>query len=301
MAQPQDEEQIKKYGALDTPRRKLTSFSADVAEKVARMREYGVDDLVEEVYGSRRVLLMYTGSATMVLFLTAAIYTKVIERWPWLTAFYFTAYAVTGVGYGDIGIETSNWRWIVLACIELFGSLCVGTLLSVSLATLILTEDEEDFRSTTATRRRFWKLSGLVFGILTISAIIVGLAEDWSWAETIYWAVDTVVTVGNGYRTPDTPVGRGLCVIVFIIASPSAYLLISAMIFYPRARLREIFRQRAFDAAKLASPTEDQNAFTVKLLLEARLVHPDDLHDVLLLYEHLKRQHLLQPATAGVV
>jgi len=289
---------VANYGALDESRRRLSDAMESLTERVKKMREYGVDDLVEEVYGSRRVLLMYTGGATLFLFLSATIYTKCIEAWPWLTAFYFTGYVVTGIGYGDIRIHTSNWRYLVLAFIEFVGSLLIGTLLSVSLGTLVLKEDEEDVRSTRATRSRFSKFLGIVFIVLTCSATVVGVAEDWSWAETIYWAVDTTVTVGNGYRTPDSPVGRGFSVVVFVVAAPSTFLLLTTMIFYPRARLREIFRDRAFNSAVLEHD-EDPNAFTVRLLLDARILHPDDVHAAIEKYHALKQQHHTTPAMAA--
>mmetsp|Transcript_1981 Transcript_1981/g.5881 ORF Transcript_1981/g.5881 Transcript_1981/m.5881 type:complete len:316 (+) Transcript_1981:109-1056(+) len=275
------------YGSTDTKQKKTRMLS----ERLERIKS--VDGLVEEVYGSRRVLLMYTGSTTLLLFAGVALYTKVVEAWPWLTAFYFTGYVVTGVGYGDVNFKTSNWRYLVLANIELFGSLIVGTLLSASLAALVLTEDEEDVRSTKATKRRFLKCAVISSTILIVSAIVVGVAENWSWAETLYWAVDTVVTVGNGYKTPQHSVGKGVAILTFILAAPTFLLLLTAMIFYPRCRLREIHRDRAFDEATLHqnhSSGDDLEgaAFALKLLLDARLVHPDDLDLVLAKYSDLK-------------
>eukprot|EP00632_Arachnochrysis_sp_CCMP2950_P005178 CAMPEP_0185700770 /NCGR_PEP_ID=MMETSP1164-20130828/7679_1 /TAXON_ID=1104430 /ORGANISM="Chrysoreinhardia sp, Strain CCMP2950" /LENGTH=325 /DNA_ID=CAMNT_0028367721 /DNA_START=26 /DNA_END=1003 /DNA_ORIENTATION=- len=247
-------------------------------------------DVLDEVTYSRTALAQYALIVTLGLTIAVAVFFKTIEAWPWLTAFYFTTYVTSGVGYGDVSIKTANWRYFTLGFTELVGVLVVGSTLSIALNTMMLTEDEEDLRSCQAARNRLRKCSILCACVVAVAGLVVGISEDWSLAQTVYWALDTVTTVGCGYVDPTSTLGRACSAVVFLVAAPIYLVVAATLIAYPRVLVKDAIRRKAFDECaegRLSVSSTSREGFVLELLKSAKSVHPDDVRDANALYDSL--------------
>lgn len=241
-------------------------------------------EAIEAVCGSRSVTFNFAAAATVVstvLLTTAYAY---LNDWPWLRAFIFTSYVETGVGYNAFNID--HYHYFALACFEGFGSIIVGSFISIMLAARLFDDDEDECRTLLSFRRRLVKCLVVSIGIMLVFGGITAYSEDWSLKKTVYWLIDMLSTVGCGYVEPKSSFARVFAVPLIFVGSPTFVLVVSTLIQYPRVVLRDAQRKRAIDNLK----NRDDVAFVARedvvyaFLLDARLLHPDDLRQALDLY-----------------
>lgn len=238
-------------------------------------------EAIEAVCGSRSVTFNFAAAATLVstiLLTTAYAY---LNDWPWLRAFIFTSYVETGVGYGAFHID--HYHYFALACFEGFGSIIVGSFISIMLAARLFDDDEEECRTLVSFRRRLMKCLVVSIGIMLVFGGITAYSEDWSLKKTVYWLIDMLSTVGCGYVEPKSSFARVFAIPLIFIGSPTFVLVVSTLIQYPRVVLRDAQRKRAIDNLT----KRDDVAFVSRedlvyaFLVEAHLLHPDDLRQAL--------------------
>lgn len=59
-----------------------------------------------------------------------------------------------------------------------------------------------------------WPVLSAIIGLIVVLGVVVGLCENWSILDSIYFAFVTGMTIGYGDLTPKTPFGRALAIFI---------------------------------------------------------------------------------------
>mmetsp|Transcript_761 Transcript_761/g.961 ORF Transcript_761/g.961 Transcript_761/m.961 type:complete len:392 (-) Transcript_761:49-1224(-) len=170
----------------------------------------------------------YASTVVTMLFclyiVTGIIYYNNVEQWSFTDAVYFTVNTFLSIGYGDMTISGANERFFT-AFFVLFGVGFVGTAVGVVLSQEADTKEEDlqKYKKSEAFRRdggeeKFsihkWEMKYSrrkfvisiieIFFVMAVGTIVMGLGEDWTYAEAFYWASVTITTVGFGDFVPTT-------------------------------------------------------------------------------------------------
>mmetsp|Transcript_8364 Transcript_8364/g.11650 ORF Transcript_8364/g.11650 Transcript_8364/m.11650 type:complete len:308 (-) Transcript_8364:1114-2037(-) len=279
------------YGALSE---QAHNHADMVLAELARYQRMDLSDLMGEIYGSRHRLFYMSVSIGLILFFITATYAWYVQNWTYFISLYYSGMTVTSVGYGDVNVKSNTW--FSLAIVEGFGALVVGSFFSIALVTVILTQDEEDALRVVPIRTRIYKCICITSALSIVFGLFVGFIEDWDFGRTVFWCVDTFTTTGNGFVTPTTQLGRVGTVMYMLMVSPILVVAVAGAIAYPRALLLEKNRARVHQVAidtytdtpdPHFTTTTNRDTFALKLLIEAHLVHPDDVRDAFAIYDQL--------------
>ncbi|KAJ8612695.1 hypothetical protein CTAYLR_008958 [Chrysophaeum taylorii] len=270
------------YGAIEAP-------EDDEEDEIGPFTV--VLNLFREFYEEKTNVLYLSLGLVCVLILMMAFYSAFVEGWSVLWAVYFASYVVLGVGYGDLRIERTSWSYLTLTFIELGGTVVVGGLLSIAVSGIFLTEDEEDWVTLTGAHKRFRKCFGILAMVIPPGVLVMLFFENWGLPKTLYWAIDTATTVGCGYVTPTSVVGRVVNIIFLVIGSSLFLTILGTIALYPRALLRDSKKRRIFqkyrDANTVNKTPANRELFVLSVLLESKLVEDADIIDVQALYDKL--------------
>lgn len=254
---------------------------------------------VAEFYERRatfvHVYLLIVGGLICLIGLYAWFY----EKWSLLWSLYFASYVSLGVGYGDLRIHEAAVSWLSLSVIELTAVLVVGSVLSVAVSALFLTDQEEDWVTVHGAHLRM-KKSFLCLGLAAPVLIAsIGVVEGWTFSKSFYWFIDTTTTVGCGYAAPGTKLGRLICIAALLVVSPLFLTIFSTIVLYPHALLRHAKKKRVvelYDAnGKLPDDLPDaetakRDSFVLQVLIDAKLLDEEDIADANALFDRLQRR-----------
>lgn len=244
-----------------------------------------------EVYEHRTALLHVWAILVAVLICLIGLYAKFYEEWSFLWSLYFSSYVSMGVGYGDLRIHETTMSWLSLSAIELSAVLVVGSVLSVAISAIYLTDVEEDWVTVKGAHKRFRKCFMCILFLAPLAIGAIALAERWTFSKALYWFVDTITTVGCGYATPTSRIGRVLTIVALIMVSPLFLTIFSTIVLYPRATLRNTVKIKTLELYRRTHPPrppdDSKDAFILKFLCQSKLIEEADLADATSLYESL--------------
>lgn len=286
------------YGATDPPDAQRDRFNPLICD--GEEEEDACCDcctlpanFVAEVYERRTALIHIYLSVVAILVCLIGLYAKLYEKWSLLWSLYFASYVSLGVGYGDLRVQATTLSWLSLSLIEIAAVLVVGSVLSVTISALFLTDKEEDWVTVSGANSRLRKCSLCLLAFMPLLTLSVSLSEGWPISKSVYWFIDTTTTVGCGYATPVTKFGRLLCVASLLLVSPLFVAIFSTIVLYPRALLRNACKRRTLEAyeAMRKPPIADvsREAFILTFLCKARLIEEEDLEDAHELFNRLHR------------
>jgi hypothetical protein len=169
------------------------------------------------------------GVPLFLVFFSGTIVIGTAEEWSFHEALYFAVVSSTSVGYGDFTPKTTLSIWVTciwLPCSILFMSISMGTMAQWYL---------KDWRYR-ASILRFAHAGGphvLPTVLLFAGALLIGQIEEWTFLESVYFAVVSSCTVGYGDFHPSTTIGMTLTMIWLpcSILSISVYMSVVARLF----------------------------------------------------------------------
>lgn len=158
------------------------------------------------------------------------------ERWNFHEALYFAMVSSTSVGYGDFTPKTTTG--ILLTCLWLpcsivFMSICMGTIAKWYLKDITYRSSRLSLDSYAGRAGKALGPHVLPTSLLVAGALLIGQQEEWTFLESVYFAVVSSCTVGYGDFHPRTVMGM-IMTIVWLpcsILSISVYMSVLARLF----------------------------------------------------------------------
>lgn len=149
------------------------------------------------------------------------------KYWSVVDGFYFCVSTFWSVGYGDLIPNTPQMQFFVACWIQML-ALGLGFLLGHGYATILEHSEQQylaesgallepvpnvitAFQEGAKLPQHFWRigLSALALSCLLFAGVVVFMVlEDWSFGDTLYFCITSLMTVGYGDVVPKTQSGR---------------------------------------------------------------------------------------------
>ena len=174
-------------------------------------------------------LMCTTGSI-----LLASLFFNAIEEWDFSDAVYFSFISITTIGYGDLAPVTPIGR-----CVFLIFYISSVAWASVLVGALHKYFSKHFFHAIRSCCRGWGDiLIPLVAALwLALGSFLFQFLEGWSFADSMYYCVITMSTVGYGDFAPVTKAGRLSCCLFFAMGLPLLFVALARIAASPSAQV----------------------------------------------------------------